>query len=1100
LGESDIRGLSYRFIARALLLLIIFVAEVSVVDVQAKKKAIVTGTVVDENGSPISGANVTLLTFNHRPIFKKRVTTDAAGRFYASVDEEGSYLIYVTYDDKVTPGMDYVPERWRAWLSLDSVSSRKFILKKGASIYLDGEIRCIKTNKVATGYLFIVLDLKESAEIDYWREYGSFSDFVRALGFDERLVIVPADTEVKIEVIAEFPADQSQTFILEGKAGYFKLLQGEVLRIDVKEQNILSNVEYVKGILSSGFSLLHDCRTAGFLVETEKRGLLNAYSEVEESLLLLRKRLFDHSFAKLRSAYILSSEVESTLKGLIQSSSQSLLPSFFLFLFIAFASAHLIVEGSTCLEIMVSNRKFLISINSLVGAVFYIFLITLFYYVFPGCRLILQSTYIIMSIFTFISGKIVALLFVRFSQEEENRNRSIQFKSAITAAFSLGSRNLRRRKMRTLINLTSIVILVFGFITLTSISPGYGLSKIELRPSLPVDALLIRDEPLGASPGSFISLPESFIEWLESYPNVTLISPKAENSPVTLGDPLGRLYSEDGKWMNVLGIIGIIPSREANITGIDRMVEEGNYLEDNDLKGILISSSLQESLKVNVGDKLYGFGQEFIIRGFFDDEALKRLVDIHGLTFLPYVITDRWRQILIPCPESNIIITNYKMALTLPRVSTSRVAVQLYKMESYESLAKIIALTYEYKAYVSHQGSSLTLYSLEKYVEAQGVELIFPLMVLVMLNIGLSMFATINERRNEITSLSSLGLNPTHIAALFVAEALIIGFIGGGVGYLLGISGYRLASLLGGVQVREKVSAEWGISSIFLSVFTATIASLIPALRSSTLVTPSLLRKWKIEESEHPIKIGTDKRVLDLPIKLMSREVEPFAAFIVRRLREDGSVIKLEEETSSKGMLKRISFVYDLSERGWTENEIVIQPEEKEYGLKLVARSHSSPQPAEAIRKTTTYVRKIILEWSAVTCEVLTSFDPYLNRLYNLVNVYSPTTLYIISTYPDTHDKINRFRDALISRGIRPPKFFVSHVDPLDLKQTMKTVKDLVSRADIVCVSGENVTLCTVLTMEAVKQNKTISYVIDDRSVEDRIKNPFQDLKIISIS
>ena len=107
-----------------------------------------SAVVVDEDGNPISGANVTLLNFNYR-FFVKMVKTDSSGRFYASVNKEGSYLIYVTCDDKRTPGMDYVPERWRVWLSLDSVSSRQFILKKGASIYLEGDIRHVETNRVA---------------------------------------------------------------------------------------------------------------------------------------------------------------------------------------------------------------------------------------------------------------------------------------------------------------------------------------------------------------------------------------------------------------------------------------------------------------------------------------------------------------------------------------------------------------------------------------------------------------------------------------------------------------------------------------------------------------------------------------------------------------------------------------------------------------------------------------------------------------------------------------------------------------------------------------------------------------------------------------
>ena len=98
-----------------------------------------------------------------------------------------------------------------------------------------------------------------------------------------------------------------------------------------------------------------------------------------------------------------------------------------------------------------------------------------------------------------------------------------------------------------------------------------------------------------------------------------------------------------------------------------------------------------------------------------------------------------------------------------------------------------------------------------------------------------------------------------HVAELFVAEASIIGFIGGAFGYLLGISGYRLASLIGGLQVREKVSVEWGIISVLVSGLTAIAASLIPALRSSTLVTPSLLRRWRIEEEERPVRIRTDK-------------------------------------------------------------------------------------------------------------------------------------------------------------------------------------------------------------------------------------------------
>ena len=245
--------------------------------------------------------------------------------------------------------------------------------------------------------------------------------------------------------------------------------------------------------------------------------------------------------------------------------------------------------------------------------------------------------------------------------------------------------------------------------------------------------------------------------------------------------------------------------------------------------------------------------------------------------------------------------------------------------------------------------------------------------------------------------------------------------------------------------------------------------------------------------------IGNKFWILDLPVKLMAKELEPFTTFMLRELR--AREIKLEEEPYEKGMLKKIRFIYDVPESGWTENEIIIQPKGKEYDLKLICSTRgSSSQSIEAIRLTATHVRKLLLEWSAASCDIVASFDSYLSQIYNLIDVYNPTTMYLVSTYADTHERIEKFRETLISMDIRPPKFVILHVDPLDLKQTMKNIKDLVSRADIVCVSGENATLCTALAMEAVKQNKIICYVIDDRPVVERIKDPFKSLKIVSFT
>jgi ABC-type lipoprotein release transport system permease subunit len=1078
---------------------------------EAQEKAVVSGIVVDEEGAPIPGANVTLLDLRWRKI-RRAVTTDQAGRFYMAISKGGSYLVYVTCDWRETSGVDYVPQRWRVWVSAGSTSTHKFVLRRGASIYFEGEIRSIKSRSPSHAQYFEVreLDKKPGGE-EYWtgpvRDYGSYADIVKAIGYDERLVVIPAEAKVEIKVTADFKSptkgkDWREAFIVKGKAGYFKLSPGELLRFDVSEPNIISNMEDVREILESSLRLLEECRDAGFLVEAERRDLTNSYRLLEESLSLLRVRAYDQSFAKLRSSYMLAEKAKEQLEGLILTSSQSFAPILFIFVFVAFASAHLIAERRSSLEVSVGERAFSLPINIPIGIGLYVILIGVFYLLFPGCRLVHEVVFVSAAALALIVGQSMLILAPRLFPERESGNRSIRIQSALIAAFSMACRNLRRRKTRTLMNLINITVLVFGFITLTSISPGYGLVARAIRPSLPVDALLIRDEPIGGYIGSFVSLPEPFLEWLEAQPNVTRISPKAENSPVSSLEPLGRLYSQSGESMTVLGVLGFIPSVEANITGFDSIIVEGEYLRDDDSRrGVLISSDLKRLLNVDVGDLLYGFGQEFIIRGFFDTERLNGWKDIDGNPILPYMYDPMAGT--YPCSGKNVIIVTYEKALTLPKASTSRVAVQLREGGDYESLAKIITLTYDYDVYISHPGS-LTRQTIGDYVEEKGLGLLPFLMALVTLNIGASMLGTVKERRGEIASLSSIGLNPTHIAALFVAEAVVIAFIGGGFGYLLGISSYRLASrlMLGVLEVREKTSAEWGIIALFFSLATAIVGSLIPALQSSTLVTPSLLRRWRIREDSQPSGADGSWRI-DLPIKLLSRELEPFTGFILERMNESGEVNKESIKLEKGDKTRKIRFIFNPPELGYrSHNEILIQESRVgSYDLTLRCLPEAPPSHSrEIVHRTATYVRKLILEWNAKTFEVATSFDPSLSQLYNLVNVYNPTTLYVLTAHPDTEQKLEKFKEALMLRGIRLPKLIVSTVDPSDVEETMKKAEEVVSKADVICISGDQSTLCTALAVNAAKQQKKmICYVVDERPPEEREKNPYQDLEVISL-
>ncbi len=1078
--------------------ILVFLAWTQMINVQAQGMAVISGVVVDLNNEPLDGAVVGVLGSR----FFEKILTDSTGRFHIVVDREGWYTVYAMCDRPETAGVDYLPAEWSTYMQFGSTSSFRFVLAEGASLHLDGDIWFAESGEPADYTLFTVKGYETPlAEGSSIVTYGSDVNLVRRFGLDDRLVIVPADIEVKIEVNAQIGRQLPHRFTVAGKTGYFKLSQGESSHYDIRESNMLFNFENVKALWDSSLSLLEDTEDAGFLVNLERQDLLNAYKMIMESLFTLKAESYDESFASLRNAYILTVGSMERLQGLIQISSQSALLLLFVFVFIASASAYLIAERRTSLDILATRGRFSISINLLIAVALYAFLVASFYTLFAGCRLVPQEIFVGTSITSLIIGQAFVALSPRLLLEKTSEPRSIQFRSAMIAAFSMACRNLRRRKTRTALSLINIAILVFGFITFTSIIPGYGLITQPLRPNLAVDALLVRDQPVG-SVNPFVPLPASFLPWLESQPNVTVVSPKAENTPISaIGEPLDYLYSRAGASMRVFGMLGIVPSLEANLTLLNKTVVEGDYLKDDDINGVLIASSLQERLEVTVGDKLYGFDQEFTIRGFYDRRALESLMDIDGRTIIPYWIEPMVGP--VPCPGDVVIILLYEEALTLPRVSISRVTVQLENPEDYPFLARIIALTREYRVYISHPGS-LHLESLRSYVEEKGAGLTPFLLLIVMLNIAVSMLGSVRERRDEISSLSSIGLNPTHVATLFIAEAVVIGFVGGGLGYLSGILGYRVASntLFGALQVREKVSAEWGVTALLVSGCTAILASLIPALQASTIITPSLLRKWSLRQSVKPREEG-QPWVIDLPIKLMPKELEPFIGFILKRMRESApevTDIELEEEVADGRLLKRISFKFSLPDRtAWSENELAMErTKEVHYDLKLLCIP--SKEMENTVHKAASFVRRLIFEWNAIEFDVATPFDPSLSQLYTLVNAYTPTTLYIATVEPDVSERLEPFKRALVERGLRPPRTVVSRVEALEVEQIMKTTEELVSRADVICISGEPAALSSALAMNAARQNKIICHVVDPRPKKQRMKNPYEDLKIVNVT
>ena len=60
--------------------------------------------------------------------------------FASSLTEKVGSWFFASYDSLDALGVDYVPERWYTLVVRGFTSSRDFVLKKGVSIYLKGEV------------------------------------------------------------------------------------------------------------------------------------------------------------------------------------------------------------------------------------------------------------------------------------------------------------------------------------------------------------------------------------------------------------------------------------------------------------------------------------------------------------------------------------------------------------------------------------------------------------------------------------------------------------------------------------------------------------------------------------------------------------------------------------------------------------------------------------------------------------------------------------------------------------------------------------------------------------------------------------------------
>ena len=460
---------------------------------------------------------------------------------------------------------------------------------------------------------------------------------------------------------------------------------------------------------------------------------------------------------------------------------------------------------------------------------------------------------------------------------------------AFIQAFSYGIGHMKKRKLRTSLTLVLLVIIESSLVSFLSMKPLQTITPIEQPISTEAlqkfrEGILMRRPEYGPPIlGTGIGIDAiRFLKYL--YREDAMVVPRMwlwppieisrKESVLKLYNPVsGQVYTK------IRGIVGLTPE-EAEITNITVSILNGRWIAEYDTWSIIIPDTVADALNVSVGDKVSLAGIPFRVIGIFDHLVYDQFIDIDQWPISPPDFSEAG----VPLWSEETVIIPLQTCLSLAQVSyqsnkpqafIASLAIKPKDPSRTLDLAKEIFKSckrYEFFVVAEKENAKrLFLISQLSIVTVTGFESMIPALIISVLSILNLMMGVVYERKREIMTLSLVGLSPLHVSAMFLAEPVILGIMGGIIGYIGAAAIIKLminlAPSVGLIIPPVDFSSVWAAVAVATVIVAPLGSSIYPLITASKLVTPSLMRKW-----EMPTKPRGDLWEIPLPFVIGSRK------------------------------------------------------------------------------------------------------------------------------------------------------------------------------------------------------------------------------------
>ena len=389
---------------------------------------------------------------------------------------------------------------------------------------------------------------------------------------------------------------------------------------------------------------------------------------------------------------------------------------------------------------------------------------------------------------------------------------------------TLAARYLNGRKLRTFLTTLAVVfgvLVIFGMnLLLPTMLNALQVNVKSAEGTVDFSVTHISGEPF----------PQAVADNLAGVDGVRVYAPSLTR---TLNIPADFFDKDSNKpdTVTVLSLVGINPEAERSIRAFAPTA--GRYLEADDTASALISSTLANTLKVDVGDT-------------FRIPSVNGTTELTVVGILPAQITPGNETVWVNLPEAQLM-TNTPGKVNTININTETTAMEERRAQVQKNIETALGSEY-------HVG---TLFSgTEVFASLRLAQTMFNVFGILALFMGgfiiFNTFRTIiAERRRDIGLLRALGANRRTVIGIILAEGLLQGIMGTAlgliIGYLFGLATTRVVEPFMSQFVNLNIGAPvitptLLFGSIFLGVGVTVIAGLIPAFSASHLTPLEALR------------------------------------------------------------------------------------------------------------------------------------------------------------------------------------------------------------------------------------------------------------------